>query len=338
MAGEASAPGLGAEALTTLGRALAHDDDELDICVVVPTYRRPDRIARLITALGSQTLDPLRFEVVVVDDCSGDGTEEVLKDLAAKAPFPLHLLTSPVNGGPGAARNRGWRSARSDLVAFIDDDCMPDAGWLAAGITALRRNDRLGVVQGLTLPPPGVGPGSHWAIVRAVTWESPWFEACNIFYRRAALAATSGFNERLPWCGEDTAAGWAVVDAGWERDFATDAVVFHDVEERGVRWRMGRAWLERNLVDLALDHPGLRRDAFWRPWAFRADGVALAVALLAATSARRHPLRLAGVVPYLVMRRLPLRRPGVAAGTVAVDLAQLAGHLVASARRGRLVL
>lgn len=317
---------------------LTDHESPIDVAVVVPTYRRPARVRRLLTALESQTLGRDRFEVVVVDDCSGDGTAEVVGDLADHAPFPLRVLTSPVNGGPGAARNRGWRAAQSDLVAFIDDDCVPDPGWLAAGITALRRNDRLGVVQGLTLPPPGVGPGSHWAIVRSVTWESPWFEACNIFYRRRALAETAGFDERLPWCGEDTAAGWSVVDAGWERDFATDAVVFHDVEERGVRWRMGRAWLERNLVDLALDHPGLRRDAFWRPWAFRPDGVALAVALVAAMSARRHRLRLLGIVPYLVMRRPPLRRPGVAAGSVAVDLAQLAGHLMASARRRRLVL
>jgi len=309
-----------------------------DISVVVPTYRRPARVRRLIEALKAQTLPMEAFEVLVVDDCSGDATTEVLADLAAQAPFPLRAITSPVNGGPGAARNRGWRAAQSELVAFTDDDCVPDPGWLAGGIAALRRNERLGVVQGLTLPPPGVGPGSHWAIVRSVTWETPWFEACNIFYRRAALADTSGFDERLPWCGEDTAVGWAVLEAGWERDFATDSVVFHDVEERGVRWRMGRAWLERNLVDLAFRHPGLRREAFWRPWAFRADGVALAVALVAAAGARRHPRRLVGLVPYLAMRRRELGRPGVAAGSLAVDIAQLAGHLASSVRHRRLVL
>lgn len=310
----------------------------VDITVVVPTYRRPDRITRLITELSSQKLEADRFEVVVVDDCSGYATPKVLEDLADQAPFALRVLTNPVNGGPGAARNRGWRAARSELVAFIDDDCAPDPGWLIAGIAAFGRNDRLGVVQGVTLPPPGVGPGSHWAIVRSVTWESPWFEACNIFYRRAALADTSGFDERLPWCGEDTAAGWAVLEAGWERDFATDSIVFHDVEERGVRWRMGRAWLERNLVDLAFRYPGLRRDAFWKPWAFRADGVALAAALVALAAAHRHPVSLVGVVPYLVMRRRELGRPGVAAGSLAVDAAQLAGHLASSVRHRRLVL
>ncbi len=313
-------------------------DTGLDISVVVPTYRRPDRLRRLITALESQTLDAGRFEVVVVDDCSGDATAEALEELARKARFELRGLTNPMNWGPGAARNLGWRAARSEFVAFIDDDCVPEPGWLAAGVAALRRNDRLGVVQGLTLPPPGVGPGSHWAIVRSVTWETPWFEACNIFYRRAALADTSGFDERLPWCGEDTAAGWAVLEAGWERDFATDSIVFHDVEERGVRWRMGRAWLERNLVDLALRYPGLRRDAFWKPWAFRADGVALAAALVALAAAHRHPVSLVGVVPYLVMRRRELGRPGVAAGSLVVDAAQLAGHLASSVRHRRLVL
>lgn len=316
------------------GRAMP----DLDISVVVPTYRRPDRIARLVAALESQTLDHTRFEVLLIDDCSGDDTGEVLADLAARSPLTIRLLTTPSNGGPAVARNLGWRAARSELIGFIDDDCVPEAGWLDRGLASLTVNERLGVVQGLTRRPTDAPTPGPWTVYREITWESPWFEGCNIFYRRTALAGTQGFDEGLRWYGEDTAAGWAVIDAGWERDFATDAVVVHDIEERGVRWRIRHGWLERNLVTLAFRHPGLRREAFWRPWAFRAEGVALIAAVAAVATARRHPLALLGVAPYLRLRRLPLRRPGVVAGLVAIDAAQIAGHAAASVRHGRLVL
>jgi glycosyltransferase involved in cell wall biosynthesis len=313
-------------------------EGDIEISVVVPTYRRPDRITRLLAALERQTLGADRFEVLVVDDCSGDGTGEVLVDLATRSQLTLRLLTTTSNGGPAVARNIGWRAARSDLVAFVDDDCVPEPGWLAAGLAALTANERLGLVQGLTRRPAGAPPPGPWTVYREITWESPWFEGCNIFYRRAALAATTGFDEQLRWYGEDTAAGWAVVDAGWERDFSTQAVVTHDIEERGVRWRIRHGWLECNLVALAFRHPGLREEAFWRRWAFRAEGVALIAAVAAVATARRHPLALLGVAPYLRLRRLPLRRPGVVAGLVAIDAAQIAGHAAASVRHGRLVL
>jgi glycosyltransferase involved in cell wall biosynthesis len=313
-------------------------ESAIDVSVVVPTYRRSERVARLLTALEAQTLPHDRFEVVVVDDGSDDNTPAVLAEMAAQTSLNLRPLRIDVNNGPGPARNLGWRKARAPLVAFTDDDCVPEPGWLAAGLAALRRNDHLGVVQGLTRPPAGSNDPGPWAIFRHVTWESPWFEACNIFYRRAALEATAGFDEGLRWYGEDTAAGWAVLEAGWERDFATDAVVVHDLEERGLRWRVRHGWLERNLVALAFRHPDLRRDAFWRPWAFRADGVALVAAVAAGGLARRRPAVLLGLLPYLWLRRLPLHRPRLAAGLVLVDIAQISGHLAASVRHRGLVI
>jgi hypothetical protein len=129
-----------------------------------------------------------------------------------------------------------------------------------------------------------------------------------------------------------------VLDRGAERDFEPTAVVVHDLEERGLRWRIRHGYLERNLVELALRHPGLRAEAFWRPWAFRREGAAFAVAVLAMLASRRRPRALALVVPYVLTRRLPLKEPRRAAGLVVIDAAQLAGHLAGSLRHGRVVL
>ncbi len=123
------------------------------VSVVVPTYRRPQRCARLLRALSKQTLPPTDFEVLAVDDCSGDETPDVLHALAREVPYRLVPLTSPKNGSPGRARNVGWRSSRAGIIAFTDDDCVPEPDWLAAGLRALSTDSDLGVVQGRTKPP-----------------------------------------------------------------------------------------------------------------------------------------------------------------------------------------
>jgi GT2 family glycosyltransferase len=303
--------------------------------VVAPTYQRVDRLRRLVAALEAQTFDRARFEVVVVDDASADGTPVVLQDLAAGSPLQLRVLQREVNGGPAAARNTGWRTAAADVVAFVDDDCTPDPGWLGALHRAFARNDRLGVVQGRTRA--AEGPRGQWTIAREISDETPWFEGCNIAYRRDALEATGGFDEEIRWYGEDTSAGWKVVEAGWERDFEGSAVVVHDLEERGVRWRVRHGWLETNLVLLAGRHPGLRA-ALWRRWAFRSQSVTLPVAVAAAVAALWWPLVAVGALPYLASRRDLLRRPFDLLGMVAVDAASTAGHLHGSVRGRALVL
>jgi glycosyltransferase involved in cell wall biosynthesis len=307
-----------------------------ELCVVTPTFRRPDRLRRLVAALEAQDLEARRWEVVVVDDASGDETAEVLDALAARSPLRMRALHLETNGGPARARNVGARAAVAPVVAFVDDDCVPEPGWARAMLRAFDRNPLLGVVQGLTRrPPKPLGP---WTLYREITWQTPWFEGCNIGYRRDLLLDAGGFDEVVRWYGEDTSAGWKVLDRGAERDFEPTAIVTHDLEERGVRWRIRHGYLERNLVELALRHPGLRAEAFWRPWAFRRDGVTFVTAVAGLIAARWHWASLALVVPYAASRRLPLRDPRRAAGLVAIDAAQVAGHLAASLRRGRVVL
>src|SRR5581483_6699070 len=302
----------------------------MDITVVVPTFRRAPRVQRLLDALARQDLARDAWEVVVVDDASGDDVARALDEMACASPLDVRVVHLPVNGGPAPARNEGARLARADVVAFVDDDCVPEPGWLRAMCEAFARNPRAGVVQGLTRRPDG--DLGRWTMFREITWETPWFEACNIAYRRDLLLATGGIDGAIRWYGEDTAAGWKVVEAGGERDFEPDAVVTHDLEERGLRFRVRHGWLERNLVVLAARHPGLRRSAFWRPWAFRKESVAFPLAVLALLQARRRPWLLAAALPYVVVRRLPWRDPVQALGMIAVDAAQLAGHVDASVR------
>lgn len=139
--------------------------------------------------------------------------------VSVRRPRSLRTLRIETNRGPARARNAGWRAAAGQFVAFLDDDCTPQPGWLARGCAELEQHPEAGVVQGATIAPPGFEAknyGDHF-VWRVITGQTPYFEACNIFYRRAALEATGGFDEDFGWWGEDTAAGWRVLEAGWGR-------------------------------------------------------------------------------------------------------------------------
>lgn len=317
-----------------------------EIAVVVPTYRRPDRLRRLLTALEAQTLARDRFEVVVVDDASGDETPAVLAAAVAESPLALRTVTAPVNGGPAAARNRGWRSTEAPLLAFVDDDVVPDPGWLEVGRAALAADAHIGVVQGPITTPPGSPPVERlprWSVWRQVEAPNPHFDSCSIFYRRAAVASAGGFDESHDWWAEDTALAWRVLDDGWGRSFAAGAVAAHDVEQRPVAWFARQALSNRNVVNVAARFPGFRAEACWRPWAFRRRDASLVAAFVGVGVAAvgRAPLALVAVLPYAWEARPPLRRRGrvrTFALTAFVDAASVAGCLRGSIEHRTLIV
>jgi len=316
------------------------------ISVVVATFRRPDRCIRLMNALAAQTLPADDFEVIVVDDCSGDNTGDVLAGLVSEVPFRLRPLTTHANRGPGPARNIGWNAAEAPVVAFTDDDCVPDPGWLAAGLDALDADPELGFVQGRTMPADmDAVKSDRWTYSLNPLQADPHFETCNIFYRRQALAAGGGFGEDHNWWGgwycEDTYAGWRAIDAGWSRGVVDTAVVIHDVGERSLRWWINKSLMLYIEVAVARRHPGFREEAFWRPWApRRIDAAYAAAAAGLLLSLRWRPATLLAI-PYVWWGRPPVRVPHFwrrCARTVAVDSARAAGILYGSFRERIIVI
>lgn len=101
-----------------------------DLTVIIPTNRRPEILAPCLHALARQQLPTDRFEVLVIND----GAAHDLAPLAARGRrdgLQLRVIDVP-QGGPGPARNRGAAEARGSLLAFTDDDCLPEPQWLAA--------------------------------------------------------------------------------------------------------------------------------------------------------------------------------------------------------------
>lgn len=303
------------------------------MCVVVPTYNREDRLGPLVEALSAQTLPRREFDVVFVDDCSTDSTVETLRALSETTGLRARVLRNPRNkGGPAAGRNLGWRSTDAPVIAFLDDDCLPEATWLEEGLAAMLASPEVGVGQGRTEVPPGIDleQVDRWCVWRSVTALSPWFEATNIFYRRAALEESGGFDERWPIWGEDTDLGWRVVKSGWRAEFLPKAAAVHEVAYRGWREAARFGWKDGQVIEVAARHPEVRHQGFWRPWAMHRQGAEFAAALVAAGLAFKWRPAIVLALPYLYCRRPPFKKPGtvrIALQTLAVDTVRLAGHL-----------
>jgi histidinol-phosphate phosphatase family protein len=161
--------------------------------VVIPTAGRSS-LAALLGALAAGD-GPLPERVLVVDDRA---------DRSAPLPVEFGTLTGVevlVAGGrgPAAARNRGWRAARAEWVAFLDDDVIPPPCWraaLAADLSGLG-DDVAGSQGAIRVPLPRDRRPTDWERNVAGLERARWATA-DMAYRREALAAVGGFDERFP--------------------------------------------------------------------------------------------------------------------------------------------
>jgi glycosyltransferase involved in cell wall biosynthesis len=172
-----------------------------DISVVLATYDRRHSLPRAIASVLAQ--DGVRFELIVVDDASRDGTADYLATLCDSR---IRAITAERNGGPSAARNLGLKAARAGIVAFLDSDdaYLPrrlaaplaafaaDAG-LACTLSSAIRHDRKRSREARIPAVRLAAPAFEWALI----CDLVPVEATSITVRREAALAAGGFCERL---------------------------------------------------------------------------------------------------------------------------------------------
>lgn len=189
-----------------------------DFTVVIPTCQRPDSLAHCLRAL------PADARVIVSDD----------------SPTPDPRWLAGPRRGPAANRNHGARAATSEWIAFIDDDCEPQPGWLDALAAASSDAD---VIEGRTLA-PGATDSPFEEHVENERGGSLW--SCNLAVRRAAFEQLGGFDEDFAEAGgEDMEFAWRVARAGLRVRFAPQALVHHPPRHIGWRGLWRRTWMIR---------------------------------------------------------------------------------------------
>lgn len=278
--------------------------------VIVPTYRRPQLLARCLGALLAQDFAPSTYEILVADDAACEETRHQVECLAARAQLcGTNVRYVPVTGrhGPAAARNAGWHAARAPILAFTDDDCIPDRGWLSAGVAALSEGV-VGAAGRLVVPCPEVQ--TDFARNTALL-ASAEFVTANCFYRRDALAEIGGFDERFPCAWrEDSDLFFSVMESGGRVVRALDAVVVHPVRPApwGISIRQQR--LSQYNALLYKKHPQLYRERIQPapPWHYYGICGVLLFAVASLLFGRRRNALLAMALWLLLTGRFCLRR------------------------------
>ncbi|MEU8631962.1 mycofactocin biosynthesis glycosyltransferase MftF [Amycolatopsis sp. NPDC048633] len=237
-----------------------------ELTVVVPVLDRPGPLARCLASLDGT------HPVLVVDD----GSEDPAAIAAIAAAHGAKLVRREVNGGPGAARNTALEHVSTELVAFVDSDCVAAGDWadqlaahfadpllaaIAPRVRALAADTAAGrytrAVSSLDLGdrPARVAPRTRVAYVPTAA----------LVARRSALTKIGGFDPELR-VGEDVDLVWRLHAADHRVRYAPDVDVGH---QEPTTWRelLGRrARYGTSAAPLAKRHPGNLAPLVLHPW------------------------------------------------------------------------
>ncbi|MBU0743312.1 glycosyltransferase [bacterium] len=190
------------------------------LSVVVPTHDKLSQLKRSLAALAAQTLPAAEWELLVVDDGSGDGTAAWLETASESWSGRLRVVSPGRNLGRAAARNLGGGEAAGEWILFLDDDIVAPPTLLASHVDLLANHPGCGVI-GLVRTAREVidGPHFHYIDSRGVAKVSGelvparYLVTQNTSFPRAAFVAVGGFDVRFSAYGfEDMELGFRLED------------------------------------------------------------------------------------------------------------------------------
>lgn len=231
------------------------------VSVIVATRDRARYLRLCLEALSRQTARLESFEIIVVDNGSADGTADVVGELSAQIPNIRPVREDRV--GLSIARNVGVAHSRASIVAFTDDDAVPDPHWVER-IAA--RFDTLGdevAVLGGEVQPIWEAPRPDWLtnellrpLSAGLLWSptprtlrgNEWLVEVNIAYRKARLLEFGGFDETLGRSGESLLSGEGCINqlmtrAGLHAYYDPNILVGHHIPAE----RLTRSWFRRRF-------------------------------------------------------------------------------------------
>jgi glycosyltransferase involved in cell wall biosynthesis len=231
----------------------------IEVSVVVPTSNRPQLLDRCLAGLVTQVFGTTSYEIVIADDEASESTRRQVEEWRSRflqiGPA-IHYLPVCDSRGPAAARNAGWRFARGGVIAFTDDDCIPEPEWLVAGVRAIREG-ATGVSGRVVVPLPEDPTDYERNAAGLATAE---FVTANSFYLRSALEDVGGFDERFAMAWREDSDLWLTfMGRGETLVSAEDAVVIHPL--RPAPWGVSLSQQRKSQYNALLykKHPQLYR-------------------------------------------------------------------------------
>ncbi len=218
-----------------------------EISVIVPARNAAGTLPALLRGLAAQTLPRERFEVIVVENGSSDGTAQVAAAGGARV-VQEHIANR------ARARNRGAQQALGRHYAFTDADCIPQPGWLEALSSCAHQAPLMaGEVRTRVSPRPNKIERfeSLWRFGQEAWVASQgWAATANLLVQADAFRAIGGFDPSWRRIGEDVDFCFRARDGGYGLAFCRGAVVEHRVE-RAVAPVLRRAFAQGYSINQA---------------------------------------------------------------------------------------
>lgn len=243
-----------------------------DVALIVNTFQKPRHLALVLASIAAQTGVDGRFEVIISDDGSTDGTAALVHDFAAQARFPVRFTSQPHDGFRLArTRNAGARLTESDYLLFLDGDCILPRDHVAAYLERRRpgrallgycarlpedTSARLDTATIAATDLPALAPASERRLLtqrfRKAWWHAairhpskPRLAGGNCGMWRRDFEGVNGCDERfVGWGQEDDDLGLRLRAAGVRLESILDRTwslhVWHPVDTSATpRWRDG---------------------------------------------------------------------------------------------------
>lgn len=235
------------------------DSNRFFISIIIPCFNEADNIGTCIDSIESQHYDG-SFEIIAVDNGSTDNTVGIIKDMGI-------ILEHAQKKGPAAAKNKGIKKAKGDIIVFIDADCIAHPDWIKNIISPF--NDReIGCVAGeisahkpQTIIEEFLTKKKHLSQSINISHSfRPYAATANAAYRKEVFEKVGLFDERL-FTGEDADMSWRMqLESRFKLKYCPEAIVFHPHEtELKSLFRQK----ERHAYGSVMLYKKYRR--FWKP-------------------------------------------------------------------------
>ncbi len=230
------------------------------ITVAICTFNRKEYLKKAIDSILKQTIDCNLFELLIIDNNSTDGTEELIKNNYTDNNLSIKYIKED-NQGLSYCRNTAVANSKYDFVAFLDDDGIAEPQWLELMLKVLKENNvNFACATGDVLP--------IWEIPKP-SWLFPFFEIYfsifqlskerfkftdnqnhtpaggNVIYKKQVLIELGGFNTTLGrnginlLSGEETLIHKKMIRNGYELIYIPDIRIHHHIHKS----RINRLWL-----------------------------------------------------------------------------------------------
>lgn len=180
------------------------DKVKIDTSIIIPTYNRKKFLYKCILALNNQTYPAEKYEVIIIDDSSTDGTGEMVKNLDTE---PELIYEYQEHSGPAGARNRGIKLARGKYIIFIDDDIIVVPEFIDEHIKKLSQYPDI-IVHGPVIYTNNLdNPAAEE--LKITDFSRSFFATGNVSIQKKHLQEAGMFNESF------TEYGWEDLELGF---------------------------------------------------------------------------------------------------------------------------